>query len=116
MIDHLDSITVVRPATSTDAYGSTVYDWANATRTVVHGVAVLPMSQHESGTGVFRDVVTTGWRVYSKPGLDIDLTAYDRVEWRGLDLEVVGEVARWPHPLRRGAIHHIEASLQRRTG
>ncbi len=111
-----DTVVVVRPTTSTDRYGSTVYDWDAPTRTVYASVAVLPTSQQESGIGEFREIVTTGWRVYSRAGLDIDVDASDRVEWAGRDLEVIGEVARWPHPIRPGHVHHVEFTMQRRTG
>lgn len=116
MIATHETVTVVRPATRRDRYDNTVYDWDNATRAVYGNVAVLPTSQDESGVGEFRQAVTTGWRLYTRPGNDIDITPYDRVEWAGVELEVAGEVARWPHPLRRGGVHHVEVSLRRRTG
>jgi head-tail adaptor len=110
-----DTVTVVRPALTQDRYGNEVSDWATATRTAVADVAVLPTSQVEDATGA-RVSLTTGWRLYSKPGTEPDVRASDRVEWRGFTLEVVGEVARWPHPLRRGAVHHVEAELQKVAG
>jgi hypothetical protein len=110
-----DTVTVVRAAVTQDRYGNDVHDWMSATRTTVTDVAVLPTTQTEDATGA-RTGVVTGWRLYSKPGTEPDVRASDRVEWRGDTLEVVGEVARWPHPLRRGAVHHVELELRRVTG
>lgn len=110
-----DTVVIVRAGTATDRYGNQVSDWATATRTTADQVAVLPTSQAEDAAGN-RTTITTGWRLYSRPGTAPDLRATDRVEWRELSLEVIGEVARWPHPLRRGAVHHIEAELRRVTG
>lgn len=110
-----ETVVVVRAATVRDRWDNTVQDWGAATRTSVAGVAVLPTSQVEDATGA-RVSVSTGWRLCSRPGSDVDLRASDRVEWAGMSLEVVGEVARWPHPLRRGAVHHVEAELRKVSG
>lgn len=110
-----DTITVVRAPVIRDRWDNDTADWAAATRTVVVDVLVLPSSQIEDAAGN-RIAVATGWRLYSAPGVDVDLRASDRVEWQGLSLEVIGEVGRWPHPLRPATIHHIEAELRRMEG
>jgi hypothetical protein len=110
-----DSGTVVRAPLVTDRYGNQVRDWDSATRFPVTDIAVLPTQQVEDATGN-RTSVTTGWRLYSRPGTDVDLRATDRVEFGALSLDVIGEVARWPHPLRPRAVHHVEAELRRVTG
>lgn len=110
-----DSVTVVRPTVTRDRWDNDVADWAAATRTVVHGVVVMPTSQIEDATGN-RVAVTSGWRLFTAPGRDMDLRATDRVEWQGMSLEVLGEVARYPHPIRPGHVHHVEAQLQQVTG
>lgn len=110
-----DTVTVVRATTGTDQYGNDTRDWATATRTTVAQVAVLPTTQVEDAAGN-RIALSTGWRVFTAPGTDVDLQATDRVEWNGITLEVIGEVARWPHPIRPGAVHHVEADLRRVTG
>lgn len=112
---YLDDVTVVRAPTVRDRWDNDVPDWAAATRTVVSGVAVQPTSQVEDATGR-RVALSTGWRLFTRPGVDVDLRAADRVEWKGLSLEVIGEVARWPHPLRPGGVHHVEAELRRLEG
>lgn len=110
-----DSITIVRAPITEDRYGNEVRDWANATRTVVHGVSVQPRSATESGSDEAREMVTTGWRIYTRTG-DLDVEPTDRIEHGDRVLEVIGEVARWPHPIRRGAVHHVEIDVQRWQG
>ncbi len=110
-----DTVTVVRAPVITDRWGNDIPDWGTANRVTVTDVTVLPTSQAEDATGN-RVTLTTGWRLYSQPGTDPDIRAADRVEWGGMSLEVIGDVARWPHPLRRGAVHHVEAELRRMEG
>lgn len=110
-----DTVVIVRAAVVRDQYDNDVPDWDNATRTTVTNVAVLPTSQVEDATGN-RISLATGFRLYSKIGLDIDLQPADRIEWNGVSLEVMGEIARWPHPLRPGHVHHVEAELRKQEG
>ncbi|MFC5992946.1 hypothetical protein ACFQE5_01825 [Pseudonocardia hispaniensis] len=110
-----DTVTVVRPARTVDRYRNEVLDWGPAaTRVQVARVAVLPAVQAEAETAV-RDTVTTGWRLYSQPGTDLDIRASDRIEWAGYTLSVVGEPARWPDPIT-GRVHHVDCALQEVTG
>lgn len=110
------SITVVRPGTKTDRGGNTVPDWSDTavTRTVVDRLSVQPAVQTEA-TSEERSSVVTGWHVLSEEGTDPDVRAGDRIEFDGLLCEVVGEVARWPHPLD-GGVHHVEWTMRRGTG
>lgn len=113
---YTSSITVVRAPVVADRYGSQQRDWANATRTPVDGVSVQPTTSSETLTEP-RDLVITGWRIYSRAGTDIDIVHTDRVELdNGTVCEVVGEIARWPHPIRSGAVHHVEIDVQRVRG
>jgi hypothetical protein len=61
-------------------------------------------------------MVTTGWRIYTPAGVDIDVVPTDRIEWAGRVLEVIGEVARWPHPIRPASVHHCEIDVQKVSG
>lgn len=108
------SLTRVRPGTRVDRGGNTVPDWAAATRTEISRLSVQPLTQKETADAE-RTAVVTGWRVLSEPGTAPDIRSTDRVEFDGMTLEVVGEVARWPDPLD-GGVHHIEVTLQRATG
>lgn len=109
-----DTVTILRlPAQpATTRYG-TAPDWANATATTVANVSVQPETSSEDVAN--RDTVTTRYHLYSAPAGDLDLTAYDRVQWNGLTLEVLGDVQRWPLPLG-GGVHHVEAVLRRIEG
>jgi len=97
--------------------GSKTRDWPNAAEhTFPQLVAVQPATSRESTTEP-RDQVITGWRVFSPAGVDLDVLASDRIRLEnGVVCEVIGEVGRWPHPIRRGAVHHVEFDLQRVTG
>jgi hypothetical protein len=118
-----DSLTRVRAGTRTDRGGNAVPDWSDEAvqRLVVDGLNIQPASQTEGhstssgGPDATRDAVTTGWRVQSDEGNRPDITATDRLEWRGMTLEVQGEVAEWPDPLN-GTVHHIEFTMTRATG
>lgn len=114
MFNYLHTVVVVRPGRTVDRYNNEVPDWDAATRTTVERVVVCPSSQVEDeATG--RTTVTTGWRLYSEPGTDLDIRAADRIEWLGQTLNVVGEVARYPWP-RRGGVHHVDCRLEVFTG
>ncbi|MEU0670360.1 hypothetical protein ABZ508_33345 [Streptomyces lavendulocolor] len=104
------SITIVRPGTAADEYGNSKDDWgAGATRTTVEGVNVQPMGGSSEDTED-KQVIVTGWRLYTPRGIDLDLRETDRVEAWGTTMQVVGKVARWPAP--GGGVHHVEADLQ----
>ncbi|CUW29697.1 MULTISPECIES: hypothetical protein [Streptomyces] len=118
-----DSLVRVRAGTRTDRGGNEVPDWSAgaANRLTIDRLNIQPASQTE-GTSTSsgaadptRDAVTTGWRVQSEEGTRPDITALDRLEWRGMTLEVQGEVAEWSDPLT-GVVHHIEFTMVRATG
>jgi hypothetical protein len=118
-----DSLVRVRAGTRTDRGGNTVPDWSASAvnRLTIGQLNIQPVSQAE-GTSTSsgaadptRDAVTTGWRVQSEEGTRPDITALDRIEWRGMALEVQGEVAEWPDPIT-GSVHHIEFTMVRATG
>jgi hypothetical protein len=103
-------IVIVRAGTTTDRYGNKQDDWgAGATRIPVSGVNVQPSGGSTEDTND-KQVVVTGWRLYTPRGMDIDLRETDRVEAWGTTMQVVGKVARWPAP--GGGVHHVEADLR----
>jgi hypothetical protein len=106
---YLQSITIVRPSTTTDPYGNEKTDWADAVRTVVDGVNVQPQGGSSEDTDD-KQLTVTGWGLYTPRGMDLDLRETDRIEFDGMTLQVVGKVGRWPAP--GGGVHHIEASLR----
>lgn len=111
-----DSLVRVRAGTRIDRGGNTVLDWSEdeVTRLAVDQLNIQPTSQTET-TDSTRTAVETGWRVQSEEGTRPDITAIDRLEWRGMTLEVQGEVAEWPDPLT-GEVHHVEFTMTRATG
>lgn len=118
-----DSLVRVRAGEGTDRGGNTVLDWSPGAvdRLTIGQLNIQPASQTEghstsSGTpDATRDAVTTGWRVQSEEGTRPDITAIDRLEWRDLTYEVIGEVADWSDPIT-GDGHHIEFTMVRATG
>ncbi|AVO22266.1 head-to-tail connector complex protein [Streptomyces phage Nesbitt] len=113
MSAYMDSAVRVRAPLVTDKYGNTTTerDWTKAVRTPITGVSVQPDGSSE--TDGDRELVITGWKLYTPRGRDLDLVKTDRVEWDGMTLEVDGEVARWR---LGGRVHHVEIRLKRVTG
>jgi len=96
------------PDVTTDPVtGNESRDWTTATRRTLPGV-VQPVSSTESTAD--EQVTITRWRLFVRP---TELTSSHRVEWRGLTLEVDGEVGQWVAP---GGLHHLEAVLRRVAG
>ena len=111
-----DSLTRVRAGTRTDRGGNEMPDWSPAAvqRLEVSELNIQPASQTEQ-TDATRTAVVTGWRVQSDEGARPDITATDRLEWRGQTYEVQGDIAEWPDPLT-GTVHHIVFTMDRATG
>lgn len=109
-------VEIERAPTTRDSYNNDQFDWANATLTAVDTpVSMQPGAQSVTGSGEFRETVTTGYRLFTQPGVDLDLLETDRIRWAGNSYEVM-EISRWPHPMKIGAVHHVEVQLQRVTG
>lgn len=105
------TIVRVRAPEVVDRYNNKQRDWANAARTSLVGVNVQPAGsppQSDEDT-VGRQTTITGWRLYTPPGMDVDLLETDRVEYEGMTLEVDGKVGRWRVG---GKVHHVEAALR----
>lgn len=110
------TVVVIRAPIVADRHGNRVRNWAAATRTPVAGVSIQPASRGEQHDPGNRDRVVSGWSMQTRPGVDVDLVATDRVELAdGVVCEVVGEVARHTHPFG-GGLHHVEVALARTTG
>ena len=111
-------VTVLRPYVHIDRYTSVEkVDWTKPpTRLPIpYPVSVQPASSTEGDPD--RPMVTTHWVLIGPPGQDPDIRATDRIETSaGEVLSVDGDVARFPHPTRVGAVHHVEVALKRVTG
>ncbi|MFI2216530.1 hypothetical protein ACH47B_06560 [Rhodococcus sp. NPDC019627] len=77
-------------------------------------VSLQPTSSREQGDNRFS--VVSGWMLVTPAGMDLDLRDTDRVRHGDKVLSVVGDVAKWPHPVRPNAVHHVEAVLERVKG
>lgn len=104
----------LRATPSTDRYGDTVLDWSNPDRAPIDDVNIQPLSQDEDDRSTRSPVITT-WRITSRPGVDLDVGADDRIEWDGDTWTVEGEVARWPDP-ETALLHHVELTIRRVRG
>ncbi|MEU2780531.1 hypothetical protein [Streptomyces sp. NPDC007110] len=103
------SVVIIRPATAEDEYGNNRPDWGDAAERIpVDQVNVQPNGGSSEDTDD-KQVTVTGWLLISAPGNMPDLRETDRIEFDGLELEVVGKVGRWPVP---AGIRHIEAQLR----
>jgi hypothetical protein len=91
-----ETVTVAKPAWTTDRYGNIAPDWSNATVSTYDHCVAYP------GT---TDEVTDGRETGVEVGLTLllpygaDVAAMDRVTWRGSVYEVVGEAYEWRSPL-----------------
>lgn len=106
----------IRAGSRVDRGGNTVRDWSPAAvdRLTVTGLNIQPNSQSEL-VDEQRTAVITGYRVQSAEGTAPDITAADRIEWRGLLYEVEGDVGVWPE-LFSDTTHHIDFVMVRATG
>lgn len=110
---YAQTITIVRAGTAGDRYNPAAArpDWTTATSTTAQAVIEQASSTEDVDD---RDTVTSGWRLYTLPGVDLDLTAYDRIEAGGRTFEVDGAPAKWKG--RGETVHHVEARLLEVTG
>lgn len=107
-----ETITVLRPSTTTDRYGNTVADWDTATRTDVELCALAPRTSPEDLSNG-RQGVIIGMTLYAPA--DADLRPSDRVLARGETFEVDGHPETWRNPYT-GVDFGIEAALRRVEG
>lgn len=110
------TVTLVRPAESTDAYGSTVYDYGPAaTRTEIR--AWLQQDQRRELTGQAQDGRQTQDQRWLLVTNHTDVRALDRVEWTGPTGPMTFETDGPPEPTYtpRGP-HHTEVGLVIYTG
>ncbi|WP_411815494.1 hypothetical protein [Gordonia sp. SND2] len=63
-----------------------------------------------------RIATQSGYEMQTQPGVNIDLRPYDRVRTSIGDLDVVGEVKRWPGTEFESGVDHVEVILELRTG
>lgn len=111
------TVTVVTPATSTDSYGDTVYDYGDgATRTQVR--AWVQQDQRAQVTAAGADPLQAKWLLVTNHS-PVDRRA--RIEWTGPAGDLVFELDGQPGPLFNplqmattgaSAPHHTELTLK----
>ncbi len=107
------TLTKVRPSTSTDTYGNVIYSYgAGATRSTFIGW-LQQDNRAESYPGG-RDPMVQLWLLVTN---DPDLDAADRIEWYGHPIAPVTFAVEGPpeHTYRGlggGQQHHVEATLR----
>lgn len=112
-LHYTQTVVILRAPYVIDRYGNATSerDWSSATRVTVRRVSVQPdASTEEDGD---RPAVTTGLRLTTRRGVDIDLAPGDRVLALGRLRETDGDVARWAVG---GRHHHTEARLKEVIG
>ncbi|MFG2147523.1 hypothetical protein ACGFRG_25555 [Streptomyces sp. NPDC048696] len=112
-IHYTQTVVILRAPFVVDRYGNatTERDWTSATRTTVRRVSVQPTESAEDDGD--RPAVTTGLRLITRRGVDIDLIPGDRVVAVGRVLDTDGDVARY---VVGGRHHHTEARLKEVSG
>lgn len=100
-----DTVTRQRGSVSEDAYGNSVVSWANPATATLRA-SVQPQDSSEQVADESRVVVR--YRVHLEP--DADVTAADRIVWRGSYYEVDGEPEM--HSID-GVAHHLELLVRR---
>lgn len=107
------TVTVVTPATSTDSYGNTVYDYgAGATRTAA--AAWLEQNQRALVTQQGADPLQEKWLMVTNHS---PINRRARIEWDGhpsgpIVFELDGQPNPSYNPLAPSPLHHTELTLK----
>ncbi|WP_010541899.1 hypothetical protein [Dietzia alimentaria] len=112
-------IVILKALETVDEFGSGAPspDWTLPPEKVPVGfyVSVQPLTSSEGP--VERPQVVTGWQLITPPGRDLPLRSVDRVRTAaGQVFAVVGDVLRFPHPIKPNGVHHVEVMLERVSG
>lgn len=113
-------IQIVRPAILSAAHGrgnTLSYDVEDGATVldVAEPVELQPSVRVELDDQT-RVATQSGWELQTQPGVDIDLRPTDRIRCSIGDLDVSGEVKRWPGPEWPSGIDHVEVTCELRTG
>ncbi|MDJ0006512.1 hypothetical protein [Gordonia alkanivorans] len=113
-----EQVQIVRPVTVSNKYnpeGS--LSWEGAQRLPVpFGVEVQPRTQYETDENGTRVATRTVWWLCTPRGRDLDVEPTDRIAYAGRDLDVVGEIGRWPSPAYESGVDHVELTLEYKNG
>lgn len=114
------SVAILRPAKVTSRYGGgeqLTYDVDEGAERipVPFGVEVQPRTEVELADDT-RIATQTGWTLITPDGYDLDVTEIDRITYAGRDLEIQGEVHRWPSDDYPSGVDHVSLTLEYRNG
>ncbi|MEV1096480.1 hypothetical protein AB0I87_13545 [Streptomyces sp. NPDC049952] len=102
------TVTVVTAPTGFDAEGNANTNWSGAERVTVNG-QVEPAASSENRDN--RNQVASTYLVRLPPGTAVAFR--DRLEWRGVTLEVTGDPLPW---LGLAALDHLQLTATRYRG
>lgn len=103
------TVTLVHPASVTDRYNNTVYDYGPAATRTSIAVWIDQLAADDLVSNG-RTPITGGWKLITN---HLNVDADDRVEWDAETFELDGPA--WPVYTPAG-VHHIEARLRRVEG
>lgn len=107
-----DTVTVLRATLTTNRYGQSTRDWANASSVaVITNAHVQPYTMGEN-PGVDREWAASRLKLYVPPGTDV--REHDRVSWRSNDYDVDGPPKVWRDV--DGRLRHTQAIIKRISG
>lgn len=117
------SMSILRPVKVSDRYNPDgerlSYDLADgAYRTpVATGVDVQPRTEVETDDNGTRVATRTVWWLCTPDGVDLDVEPTDRISVDGgPDLDIVGEVHRWPSDDYPSGVDHVALALEYKNG
>ncbi|AWN04122.1 head closure Hc1 [Gordonia phage Petra] len=116
---YTEQVQIVRPVKVSDKYNpdGEMLSWEGAQRLPVpFGVEVQPRTQYETDENGTRVATRTVWWLCTPRGKNLDVEPTDRVAHAGRDLDVVGEIKRWPSPEFESGVDHVELTLEYKNG
>lgn len=113
-------VKILRPQEVTASHGRSTtltYDLDTGAQLidVTFGVELQPKTRVELDDQA-RVATQSGYRLHTPPGRDLDLRPDDRIRCAIGDLDIVGEVDRWPSTEHPSGVDHVEVNLELRTG
>ncbi|QNJ58415.1 head-to-tail stopper [Gordonia phage Archis] len=116
---YTEQVQIVRPVKVTDKYNpdGEMLSWEGAQRLPVpFRVEVQPRTQYETDENGTRVATRTVWWLCTPRGKNLDVEPTDRIAHAGRDLDVVGEIKRWPAPEFESGVDHVELTLEYKNG
>ncbi|GAC71026.1 hypothetical protein [Gordonia soli] len=116
------SATILRPAKKVTRYNPAgeelTYDLAEGAQRIpiAFGVDVQPRTEVELDENGTRIATKTVLWLCTPDGCDLDVRPTDRIGYGGVDLDISGEVHRWPSDEYESGVDHVSVALEHRNG